>query len=371
MKISKVTLRKKLLKDGKNESLYLDFYPPITNPINGKQTRREYLRMYTFTKPKDELEKTQNKNILLRARKICNERQNLIYSNDYGFLASELDNNCYLEYFNSLALKCGKSTSNQQKWLVVLKYLKEYSEEIKMKDLTIHFVHGFKDFLLNKAHFRKKGEKISQNSASSYFSKVIYSLKCAYKEGLLRDNLAPKIDRVKAVEVKKAFLTKEEATKLKQTYCKDEQLKKACLFMMYTGLRVSDIMKLKWSEIEYSSETGYFIRFKHQKTGHQQTLPFSADAYNVLPRQGVGNEGVFNNFTKNYRLLKVWAKDVGITKNIGFHTFRHTFATMLLNSDVSVFTVQQMLGHKEISTTMNYVNLLNDKKVSAANAIKF
>ena len=138
-------------------------------------------------------------------KKICNERQNLIYSNDYGFLASELDNNCYLEYFNSLALKCGKSTSNQQKWLVVLKYLKEYSEEIKMKDLTIHFVHGFKDFLLNKAHFRKKGEKISQNSASSYFSKVIYSLKCAYKEGLLRDNLAPKIDRVKAVEVKKAF----------------------------------------------------------------------------------------------------------------------------------------------------------------------
>ncbi len=371
MRISKVTLRKKLLKDEKTQSLFLDFYPPISNPKSGKPTRREYLRMYILEKPKDELEKIQNKNTLLRARMISNERQNQIYNNDYGFLASELDNRCFLEYFESIARKRSRSNSNQVKWLIVLNYLKEYSAEIKMKDLTIPFIHGFKDFLLAKPHFRIKGKTISQNSACSYFSKLTFALKCAYKEGVIRDNIAPKIERIKAVDVKKAFLTKEEATRLKNTNCKDPVLKNACLFMMYTGLRVSDIVKLKWSEIEHSCETGYYIRFQHQKTGNQQTLPFSEDAYNLLSQKGEGDESVFKNFSKNYRQLKLWAKDADINKNIGFHSFRHTFATMLLNSNVSVFTVKEMLGHKEISTTMNYVNLLNDKKVSAANTIKF
>lgn len=371
MKSSKVTLRKKLLTDGKRESLYLDFYPPIINPTTGRSTRREYLRIYTFVKPKDELDKLHNKNMLLRARKICSDRQNQIFNNDYGFMAHELDNKCFLEYFMSLARKRGRSISNREIWLIVHRYLKEFSSEIKIKDLTVPFIHGFKDFLLTRPHFKIEGKTISQNTACSYFSKLIYTLKCAYKDGILRENIAPKIERIKVVEVKKEFLTKEEATKLRETPCKDITLKNACLFMMYTGLRVSDIIKLKWSEIEYSDEMGHYIRFQHQKTGSQQTLPFSEDAFLLLPEKGVGRESVFSNFSKKYRLLKVWAKEAGISKNISFHTFRHTFATMLLNSDVSVYTVKEMLGHKEISTTMNYVNLLNDKKVSAANAIKF
>ena len=371
MRTSKVKLRKRLLKDKTKESLYLDYYPPIVNPVTGKLSRREFLGMYLFVKPTNELDKINNKNTLLRARKICSDRQNQIFNNDYGFMAIELDNKCFLEYFMSLAQKRGRSASNKSIWLIVYTYLKEYSSEIKMKHLTVPFIHGFKDFLLDRPHFKLKDQKISQNTACSYFSKVTYALKCAYKDGVIRENIAPKIERIKAVDVKKEFLTKEEATRLKNTPCSDEILKKGCLFMMYTGLRVSDIIKLKWSEIEYSEEVGHYIRFQHQKTSSQQTLPFNEDAYNLLPQQGEGSEGVFENFSKNYRKLKLWVKDAGIEKNITFHSFRHTFATMLLNSNVSVFTVKEMLGHKEISTTMNYVNLLNDKKVSAANAIKF
>lgn len=371
MRTSKVTLREKVLKNGKTKSLYLDFYPHILHPISGKVTRREYLGMYPYTKPKNEYEKIHNKNTFLRANIISIERQNQIYNNDFGFLASELDNKCFLEYFESLAKKQGRSASNQAKWLIVFKYLKEFSTEIKMKDLTVPFIHRFRDFLLTREHFKIKGKTISQNSACSYFSKLTFSLKCAYKDGVIRQNIAPKIDRIKTIEVKKQFLTKEEATKLKNTHCKDEIQKKACLFMMYTGLRVSDIIKLKWSEIEYSHELGYYMRFQQRKTSNQQVQPFSEDAFKLLPTKGEGNERVFNNFSKKYAVLKTWSKDAGITKNIGYHTFRHSYATMLLNNDVSIFTVQQMLGHKDLKTTMNYVNLLNDKKISAANAIKF
>lgn len=370
MKTSKVTLRKQPLKDGKRQSLYLDFYPAISNPNTGKSTRRQFLSMYIHSKPSDELEKTKNKNILLRAKKICNERQSQIYNNDYGFLATEVENTDFLKYFEKLARRRGQSSSNEATWLIVLNYLKSFSSEIKMKDITLSFANDFKEFLLTKPHF-KTGKTVSQNTACSYFAKFIYALKSAYKEDLLKNDIAPKIERIKPLDTKKEFLTKEEATKLKITPCKNSMQKTVCLFMIYTGLRISDVQKLVWSNLEYSEDTGHYIRFRHKKTQTEQTLPFNNEAYALLPERGEPDELVFQGFIKDYRIVKQWAKNAGITKNVTYHTFRHTFATMLLNSDVSHFTIKEMLGHKAIRTTMTYVTLLNGKKINAANTLKF
>lgn len=370
MKVTSVKLRRKLLKDGKRHSLYLDYYPAIPHPKTGKPTRREFLRMHIAVKPKDELEQIHDKNTLLRARKICSERQNQIFNNDYGFLASDIENKDFLKYFEKIALKRGRSSSNRAIWLIVLDYLKEFSPTLKMKQIDLNFINDFKDFLLSKPHFRAKSKYISQNTASSYFSKFVFSLKCAYKDGVIKENIAPKIERIKSIETKKEFLTKEEAIKLKETPCKDPLQKQICLFMIYTGLRISDVEKLTWGDVEHSNDTGHYIRFQHKKTRSQQTQPFNEEAYALLPERKEPKDKVFEGFIKKYRVLKEWASDAGITKNIGYHTFRHSFATLLLNSDVSIFTVKEMLGHKDLKTTLNYVNLLNDKKISAANTIK-
>lgn len=369
MKVSTVNLRKRALKYRKEYSLYLDFYPPIKNPSTGRSSRRESLGLRIIVKPKDELEQIQNKNTYLRARKLCAERQQQIFDNDFGFLATDLENLDFLIYFEKLAKKRGRSNSNFAIWLIVLDYLKEFSPEVKIKHIDLNFINDFRDFLVYKPHFRAKGKKISQNTASSYFSKFIFALKAAYKDGILKENIAPKVERIKAIEVKKEFLTKEEAIRLKETPCKDDLQKRICLFMIYTGLRVSDAQKLIWSNLEHSNEVGHYIRFQHQKTSSQQTLPFNNEAYLLLPEPRAPNEKVFKGFIKKYRVLKAWANDAGITKNIGYHTFRHSFATMLLNSDVSIFTVKEMLGHKEIKTTMSYVNLLDKSKVEAAKTI--
>ena len=57
--MSRVTLREKKLSTGKI-SLYLDYYPPIINPKNGTETRREFLKLYLFSNPKTIEEKKQN-----------------------------------------------------------------------------------------------------------------------------------------------------------------------------------------------------------------------------------------------------------------------------------------------------------------------
>ena len=57
--------------------------------------------------------------------------------------------------------------------------------------------------------------------------------------------------------------------------------------------------------------------------------------------------------------MKTAAKLVGINKSVNCHTFRHSFATHLLEDGYDIRTVQELLGHKDVSTTMIYTHVLN------------
>jgi hypothetical protein len=75
MKRANVTLRKKAIRNGKY-SLFLDFYPPVFNPNTGKYSRREFLKLYLYAKPKSFTEKMSNSESLKTAEMICIRRQN-------------------------------------------------------------------------------------------------------------------------------------------------------------------------------------------------------------------------------------------------------------------------------------------------------
>lgn len=60
---------------------------------------------------------------------------------------------------------------------------------------------------------------------------------------------------------------------------------------------------------------------------------------------------------------------VGITKQISFHTARHTFATMMLTLGADIYTTSKLLGHSRISTTEIYAKIIDKKKDEAMNLI--
>jgi site-specific recombinase XerD len=65
-----------------------------------------------------------------------------------------------------------------------------------------------------------------------------------------------------------------------------------------------------------------------------------------------------------------WLVKAGINKNITFHCFRHTYATLQLEFGTDVYTESKMLGHKHIKTTQVYAKVVDRKKNQTLNKIK-
>ena len=270
--ISKVTLRQEKLKSDKL-SLYLDFYPPIWNPNIKKMSRREFLGLYLIAEPQDKFEMDYNEAILIKARGIRAQREMAIINEEFGFIYKTKKHADFLAYFED------KAKSKYQKWEIAYKHFCEFTNgRCHVKDITIGLCNDFRSHILSLRVKKKKYAKIATNSAAGYWSTFRALLKMAYKEGLLNENINDHLESIDWEEPKINFLEIEEIRKLAATSCKVDVLKRASLFACLTGLRISDILQLKWDNIEVSPDGGHCMRICTQKTKTQATLPLSEEA---------------------------------------------------------------------------------------------
>ena len=358
----KVTLRQRLYDSGRI-SLYLDYYPAIRNPETMQMTRREYLGIYLYAHPKNEMERSFNNDMLNKAEAIrCIRVQSLI-NEEFGFLDRTKMKTDFLAYFLKMCRK------KDQKWRIVYQHFYNYVQgHCTFGDVTIELCQGFREYLLNAKQLKRKGN-VSVNSASGYFSTFRGLLKIAYRDKWLRENINDFLDKIEAKEVKKEYLTLDEVKLLAQTPCEHEILKRASLFSCLTGLRISDILNLCWEDFELAPDQGYCIRIKTQKTLTEATLPISYEAYELCGEPSLGK--VFRGLQRsmiNYPLKK-WLKQAGITKHITFHCFRHSYAVIQISLGTDIYTVSKMLTHKNVSTTQIYADLVNSKKRETAEKI--
>ena len=216
---TKVTLRQKKISKGR-QSLYLDFYPAIPHPETGEPTRREFLGLYIFEKPKTPIDKQHNTETLQIGESIRQKRENFlnkpeIYS-EYEkeqLRKKELGEQCFIEYFRKLANK--RKASNHDNWVSALNYIEAFTNgKLKFTDLNERFFEDFKEYLLSTKSKKSDKTIFSQNSAVSYFNKVKAALKQAYKDGILQTDLNAKISPIKAAETRREYLTIEELNKL-------------------------------------------------------------------------------------------------------------------------------------------------------------
>ena len=374
----KVKLREKAIS-GNRQSLYLDFYPAIPHPETGEPTRREFLGLYLFDKAKNPIDKQHNKETLQLAEQIRQKRENHLnkpeiytgYELEQKRIKERGEQN-FVAYFKTLADK--RKASNHDNWVSAYNYIETFTNgNLKFADLNEKFCNEFKEYLLTTKSNKSSKTTLAQNSAVSYFNKLKATLKQAYKDGYLTTDLNAKIEPIKQAETRRNFLTIEELNSLVKTECNNPLLKRAALFSALTGLRFSDIKNLVWGELEYIENNGYFIQFKQQKTKGVEMMPISEQAYSLLGERKEPTDKVFEGLTysayENKHLYQ-WIGAAGITKDITFHCFRHTFATLQLSKGTDIYTVSKMLGHRELKTTQIYAKIIDQTKREAADKIK-
>jgi len=164
--------------------------------------------------------------------------------------------------------------------------------------------------------------------------------------------------------IKKQILTPDEIQLLVKTPITNEQVKKAFIFSLFTGLRFSDIINLKWFNIDFNNN---ILNFTQEKTQEQVNLKLHTSALKVLGKPRKPKDFVFNlpSHTACNKGLKHWVKKAGINKTITWHCARHSFATNIIFFGADVNTASKLLGHTSLRFTERYTHVVNSLKEKA------
>lgn len=278
----------------------------------------------------------------------------------------------YTTYLSSEKMKSQKTIEAYRSDILnYLYFLENVSNIHNIKDVTTEDIKKYLAYL----------KKLGYNASSS--SRSLSALKSFHKflmlERYTKTNPTLTISAPKLDKKLPTVLSVDEIMSLLNMLNDDTPYNarnKAMIEVMYgTGLRVSELVNLKLSELHLTSKmistTG--------KGSKERIVPINDYASKVLRdyiikhrplllKRGKDQNYVFLNNVGDplsrqsfFLLLKKLAKEAGITKEISPHTLRHSFATHLLEAGTDLRYIQEMLGHEDISTTQIYTHLSKQK----------
>ena len=273
------------------------------------------------------------------------------------------------------------------KFLEYLEYQKEYSSNtLKAYETDIlqflNFLKKGKIRSFKEVEYRvfldfisslKSDERYTEKSIARKVASIKAFFKFLYSRRLIKNNPALLLYTPKVPEKLPDFLSEEEVVKIIESpQGKSWQVlrDRAILELLYsTGIRVGELVSLTLKDINFVDET---IKVKG-KGKKERIVPVGTPAMKALieyierkPYSRV--DAVFlNKYGKTLtersveRLVDKYSKKAGIGKKVTPHTFRHSFATHMLNRGADLRTVQELLGHERITTTQIYTHLTLEK----------
>lgn len=353
-----VTIRYKELTNG-NKSIYLDIY---------RDGKREYKFLKLYIVPqKTPFDKAQNANAMQAAQFQKAEMIKQIANDEAGiFTAKKILLSDYWRQVMERKKRSGKTSGTITTYQAALKKILSFKGDVYLSGIDRKYLIGLQDYLSGTCN---------NATPKLYFGILNRVLNCAYKDELIRTNPISKLDtcdrltgKTKEIE----YLTADELRKLIDTPTKSRfDTRNAYLFSCFVGLRFSDIKKLVWGDIvtDEQGNTRIIGETKKTKTAFNNLIPQTAIQF--LPSRGRDFEPVFNlsSVVLTDYSLKKWAAAAGISKNVTFHTARHTYATLLLTQGADLYTVSKLLGHANINTTQIYAKVIDRKKDEANNLL--
>ena len=272
------------------------------------------------------------------------------------------------EFQDYLLIERGLSENSIFSYTYDIKKFQSYIER-QRKEITEVTTDDITDFLKDQKH-----RKISSRSQA----RAVAALRQFYKYLKDEDKVAKNpVEKIEIPEVKKslpAFLTLQEIEELFNSIREDNPFElrdKAMFELMYSsGLRISEACSLHLKDLNLDN---MFIIVRG-KGGKERLVPFGDKSRNILlsyiskgrnkilqERQSdylfTSKRGGSLNRKSVWRILKKYLSRTSITKAVTPHTFRHSFATHLVENNADLRSVQELLGHIDISTTQIYTHL--------------
>ena len=226
------------------------------------------------------------------------------------------------------------------------------------------------------AHFlSRKGKSPATVTRSVASIKSFYN--CLLAKGLVERNPAKGVAPTKVERKLPQVLTgKEVELFLEQPQCTDLKgyRDRAMLELLYaTGIRVSELTALDVDDLNLPGGV-----LKCYSKGKERIIPLYPAAIRALAEyvrdvrpqlvDSLDETALFVNMNGErmsrqgfWKLIKYYQEKAGIQKDITPHTLRHSFATHLLENGADLRSIQEMLGHADISSTQIYSRLLNQK----------
>lgn len=274
---------------------------------------------------------------------------------------------CFIEYFKEVAFDEKKGYSIYQ---CTLKHLRDFngSSPLFMQTVSLVWAERFRAYL--------DALPIKETTKLNYLRALKAILNKAVSENLIPD-FSRKLKPFKKNDTLPKFLSVEQVKTLEAAQCGNPAVKAGFLFSCFTGLRVSDVERLQFSDIQQDGER-VTIRYKMQKTQRWQFLPLGAQALKYLeagkklhaelPKDEKGQDAlVFALPTRStsMKVLARWGKSAELPFPLGWHCGRHSFAVLSLANGVELFAVSKLLGHSSINMTQIYAKVLDQQKVAA------
>lgn len=202
-----------------------------------------------------------------------------------------------------------------------------------------------------------------QNPSYSYFKHTVYGLRYVFRL-VGREDRAIRLPTIKRIKDLPVVFSKNECRLLFKT---PKLLKhRILLSLTYSaGLRIAEVCSLHQRDIDFDRKQIHIRQSKYKKDRYVPLSDLMAKGLKKYYHACQPKDWVFNG--KSYGspiskrgigwVMRTTLKKTGIQKKASLHTLRHTYATHLLEDGLDLYTIQHLLGHEHISTTLVYLHV--------------
>lgn len=252
----------------------------------------------------------------------------------------------YLDYS-----KANKGAQSARRDGVSLKHLVAAFGDLDLSAISTRQIEQYKKYRLDNGGVKPATINREIACLSNMFNKAV-------EWGYLAQSPVKGVKMFKEPPGRLRYLQPEEITALLNE-C-STHLRSIVLTALNTGMRLSEILNLRWSSVNLRMRT---ITVENSKNNERRIIPVNSTLHQELKKLSLHKQGDYvycskrgQPFTNIRKGFVAACKRAGIT-DFRFHDLRHTFASYLVMSGANLRAVQELLGHKEISMTMRYSHL--------------